>query len=480
MELAGQDVIPTLRPYQVELRDRLTQAAADGHRRLLCQSWMGSGKTVLASRIAVDAVKNGKNVLWLVHRRELVFQADAELRAAGGDPAIMISGDPYDSSKSLIVASIQTLYAWCIRRKKEDHPPANLVITDECHHATASTYVAIHELYPDAILLGLTATPMSKSGKGLASHYDIIVPGPPIKTLLDDGYLVPIDYRVPSIPDLAKIKVSAGDFSAQESEKALDRPELVGDIVSNWTRFAANQPTLVFSSGISHSRNIVSEFKKIGADFRHIDAKTPKSERDEALSLFKSGKISGLSNVGIYTEGTDIPCAAALIFARPTMSECLYLQTVGRIMRTFPGKEKAILLDHAGVVYTHGKIEEERNFYLTHNAEKPVEIRKRIIKRKKLSIICKQCDTYYEPKERKSMVCPSCGYTPEINGKPMSSVQGWLTSLTAKDKESEYNARKKIFYKLKNYATLNGYKPGWAACRFKSKFGSWPPWHWWH
>src|SRR3990167_3637293 len=344
-----------LRQYQVDAIDDLTTSAAGGKRRLLLVAPTGSGKTCISSQIIKNATSNGHRVLFLAHRRELVNQCEAKLESFGVKCGIVLSGEPWDPTHLVNVASIQTLHSWVVRRKRASAPKADLVVIDEAHHFSSSkTWQEVLDSYPEAIILGMTATPINRQGKGMGHYFDEMIKCPSIAELREQGHLVPVRYFAPSIIDLKGLKTVAGDYVESELEKRLNIPKLVGDICTNWARYGQNRQTLVFASGVKHSINIANAFRSLGVNASHVDGGTPKEERDIIVNNFTEEKIKVLCNCAVFTEGTDIPSASCLVFARPTKSLLLYLQVGGRVLRPFPGKTNSIILDHAGVVYEHG------------------------------------------------------------------------------------------------------------------------------
>ena len=470
--------VPVLRPYQIDLVDDITTEAAQGHRRILLQSFMGSGKTVIAAEIIRHAESNGQHCLFLAPRREIVSQTLEKLEAFGVEAAIMQHGEPYDYSQKFIVASIQTFYSWIIRRKNTQKPKADIVIIDEAHGLQGSkSWQKIVDAYPNAFILGMTATPVSKSGKGLAAHFDTMVCGPSVKELTDQKYLVPVKYFCPSIPDLKKVRVFAGDYSEKDLSEAVDTKKLVGDIIENWLKICPKKQTLVFACGIKHSVHIVSEFNAIGIKAAHVDGDTPASERDEIIRKFRSKEIQVLSNCAVYCEGTDIPEIECLVFARPTKSLVLFLQISGRALRPSPGKETAIFLDHAGVIYQHGMIDQNWDWkleYLEGNIGTAMKKKKKEPK----PITCEQCKLIYTGK----LTCPNCGNTPKVFGKAVPTYEAYLQEIDAienpKKKLPLTTENKQFYQELLGYCFKKGYSKGFAYHKFIEKFGEKPQWNW--
>lgn len=463
-----------LRPYQVDAIDDLTTAAAHGRRRLLLCAFMGSGKTLIAASVIKTTVSSGLNALVLCPRREIVSQTLEKLHNIGVRASMMMSGDPYDPSQQVVVASIQTLYSWGIKRKRESMPKADLVVVDECHALSGSeTWQRILACYPEAIVVGMSATPISRAGKGLAAHFDEMICGPSCKELTDQGYLVPVRYYIPSIPDLRKLHVRQGDYVESELQELMDKPKLVGDVIENWARICPNRQTMIFASGIKHSQHLVEGFTKIGVKAIHIDGGTDVKIRDEAIKKFRAKEIQVICNAQVYAEGTDLPEIECIAFARPTKSLRFFLQAGGRGLRTFPGKIDAYVLDFAGVLYQHGPIDQDWKWELEYNEGSISEkMRKETEKRKKEGITCGSCKAYYE----KKLECPFCGWVPLAKGKPVKTLEGYLEALSADELPKKED--KAIWWQgLAHYANSRGYSSGWAAHKYRKHFGVWPTWH---
>lgn len=459
--------------FQLEVIDGLTTECAHGARRIMLQSATGSGKTVIASRVISHATSNGNRVLFLAHRRELVFQCSSKLDSFGVPHGVFISGEPYDPTRLVTVASIQTLHARAVRRKRERFPEADLVVVDEAHHTNSSkTWQDILAAYPNSIVLGMTATPINRRGKGLGHHYDAMVCGPSIPWLVENGYLVPARYFVPSAVDLKGLRVVAGDYVESELEERMDAPKLVGDIVENWARYGEGRQTMVFGSGVKHSLHLRDAFEKVGVPAAHIDGETPVQERDKILVDFATGKVKVLCNCAVFTEGTDIPSASCLVFARPTKSLLLYLQVAGRVLRTFPGKKDAIILDHAGVVYEHGPVAQEWEWKLDYGSG---DVRKETERKKPMpkGITCGQCKSAYWGR----LDCPECGWKPTIKGREIRTYEGYLQALD--EIENPPPVDEKTFYQmLLGYAKEKGKKPGMAFFKFQARYDKKPLWSW--
>ncbi len=315
----------------------------------------------------------GKRVLFLAHRRELIDQCAAKLRDLGiWDYNVVLSGHPHSRNPDapVQIASIQTL----IRR---EFPPADLVCIDESHHACSGSYQTLLKNYPDAYVLGLTATPERLDGKGLDSIFQDLLNVATVPELIDSGFLVAPTCLGPSQEAVAQLKAAlatvktrGGDYAEEQLGEAMDSQTLVGDIVSHWQEWGRGQKTIVFAANVAHSQHIVAQFQAAGVNAAHLDGTMSLPEREGVLSAWRGTGLDVVSNCQILTEGFDFPELSCCILARPTKSVALYLQMVGRVLRTAPGKQGAIILDHAGNVIEHGPPQIERVWTLQGAAKK--------------------------------------------------------------------------------------------------------------
>ena len=467
-----------LRDYQLRAIDDVTTAAAQGHRRIILVAPTGSGKTCIASRIISSAVANGNRVLFLAPTRELVAQTSDKLTEICVPHGIMMSGEPYDPLHPVVVSSLPSQYAWCVRRRKENHPKADLVIFDEAHSLfSATTWQKVADAYPQAFILGMTATPINRAGRGMQHAFDAMVQAPTIQSLTDLGHLVKVRYFVPSIPDLANIKVQAGDYSEKQLETRMDQPKLIGDIIENWSRIAPTKKTLVFASGVKHSIHLVESFKAIGIKAAHVDGNTPKEERDETTKAFREGDLQVLSNCAVYRLGADFPRAECLVFARPTKSVLLYLQVSGRVLRPSPGKSSCILIDHAGVYAEHGPVAQDWDWKLDYGTAKTVKGAMAARKKKKpVDITCAKCKVVFTG----VIVCPLCGERITLKGKHVETWPAYLQELAAADapKVLTLKEMRRWYLMMLHYRRSRGKSDGAAYVWYLAKFGIKPPWRW--
>lgn len=337
------------RDYQLRAINTSRSKIAAGTRRVCLNSPTGSGKTVIAAGIVQLAVAKGKRVLFLAHRRELIEQTADKLISSGVlNFGVIMAGDKRVNPDAPVqVASIKTL----IRREL---PAADLIIIDEAHRAASRSYLNILANYPDAVVLGLTATPERLDGKGLDDIFDELVVVETVPNLIEQGFLIKPTCYVGPTGDLSGVKTKRGDYDEAQLAEAMDQPKLTGDIVANWKRLANGKKTVVFASSVEHAKHISQEFFNAGVSAAWVSGDTPKVEREATIADWRSGAITIVANCQIFVEGFDLPELECCILARPTQSVSMYLQMVGRIMRPAHGKADALVLDHAGCCIEHG------------------------------------------------------------------------------------------------------------------------------
>lgn len=492
----------TLRPYQNGAIDSLRHAFKHKGRRVVLVSPTGSGKTIIAMAIVeLATIKNGGRVLFIAHRREIIDQTSKKLDEIGVEHGVIMGDDGRrNPSAHVQVASIQTL----IRREL---PPTDFIIIDECHLSLAKSYEKVMAAYGDTPILGLTATPWRTDGRGLGRAYRAMVVVSQVKELVQDGFLIAPDIYAPYRPDLSKIKIKAGDYMDTDLSRTMNKNHLVGSIVHHWKAYARDMKTVVFACSRKHSQHIVDSFLKGGVAAAHLDHKTPRDERSAILEKLHSGELKVVSNVGILTEGWDLPQLQAIVMARPTLSESLYLQMVGRVMRATPGKTRALMLDHAGCFFRHNSPIVDRDYGLDDRKI----LRKKAMHTNKI----KTCPDCYRVCPRNAIECKGCGYN--FDGRVPKVEQGQLYKirhdfipsckkcgeqalrrahmgysspaaveyrcancrvpniLGTKDTRGFNRAKRHAeFYKLRAYGMVKGYNPTWATHSYCDLFGVTP------
>jgi superfamily II DNA or RNA helicase len=459
-----------LREYQDFAIEQIKQKFQQGNKKVLLVAPTGSGKTVIASRMIEKATQKNKRCLFVAHRRELVTQCSNKLHEFGIDAGVIMAGITGSWVHDTQVASIQTYNA---RKDRDDFhkPDADLIILDEAHRSTSDTFKKLLEEYPDAYVVGLTATPIRNDGKALGNIYDELVESSNIRDLTAQGYLVKNRVFAPSIPDLQGLKISMGDYDKRQLDKRMNKTKLVGDTVSHWIKFAENRPTVVFASSIAHSKYIANIFNQNGVPAGHIDSEMNDEDREQVLKDLQENRIKVLSNCMILTEGWDCPKVSCVVICRPTKSYGMYLQMVGRSLRPHPDKNDTLIIDHSGCIYEHGFPEDVPKWELKTNKEK--EKKKRDPKPiDKQPYTCVKCDFVYKM-TKENPECPNCSHVPTKKEEIMLIKQGRLIELP-KMKETKAEDKKRFYAQLLFIAKQKGYKEGWASHTFREKFHHFP------
>lgn len=308
----------------------------------------GGGKTVIFCYMVQQAVARGKQVLIIVHRQELVEQVSKTLDMFGIDHRLCCPGH-YRTDSRVIVASVFS----AIRRRL---PRPGFVICDEAHHACAgTTWGRLMQTTAGAYQLGVTATPIRLSGEGLEQCFDDMVVGPTTADLIAAGHLC--DYRMfrpPTVIDRTKWRTSGGDYNIGDMEASLMAPRITGDAVEHYERLSPGARAVVFGVTVRHCNEIAGRFEAAGHPAGVLTGDMPRQDRTQLVRDFAAGKCRILVSCNVISEGFDLPAIETAILLRPTQSLSLYLQQVGRALRTYPGKEKAVILDHVGNVDKHG------------------------------------------------------------------------------------------------------------------------------
>lgn len=336
-----------IRPYQQRAAKAVLRAHAD-HKSTCVVSPQGSGKTVVMALIAKYLLKKNRRSLILCYRREAVHQTVAHLKALGvssTDVGLILSGFSREPKKRIQVASWASLL-------QTSYPRASCVLVDEAHHIMSNTYLKLvtHYKKARADLAGFTATPYRMDNRGLGDVFDRLYVAVQPSELIRAGWLGnPRIFTISDglMPDLRAIRrASNGDFLPGELQRAMDRDELVGNIVEHWKRRAQGRQTLVFAVGIEHSQHIADRFRRAGVRAGHVDATTSVEKRERVLDDFREKRVQVLCNCMILSESFDLPACQAVVLARPTASFTLAQQQAGRALRPY-GKQRPILLDHA-------------------------------------------------------------------------------------------------------------------------------------
>lgn len=454
-----------LRPYQAHAVHQGRLFFASGKKRVMVYAPTGAGKGELAVAFAQLAYSKGKRVLFLVHRKDLVRQQAERFGKYGIDVGILQGQNTYRPHHDITVGSIQTFssrsnFGWKFN--------FDLVLIDEAHLCAGSKqYQKLMQSWNNVPMIGLSATPFSKGlGKAFpwGTMFEDMIIVSTIRDLIAQGYLVDCEAYAPSEPDLSGVKIVAGDYHEKQLGEAVDKPGLVGDIVTHWHRLAKGQQTICFATNIAHSKHIVEQFLSSGVTAEHLDCYTPEDERRSIIDRFRAGQITVLSNVAILAEGFDAPETSCMILARPTRSLIRFIQMAGRILRPADHKTVGLILDHSGSLAKLGFPTDDLPLELDDGKPKKTEAKQKDERPKEK--VCRACG-YVDKKKRHK--CPACGFAPErkseVEVEPGELVK--IKRRTTQDKQEIYSA-------LFGYAQSKGYQSGWVAHKYKEITGVWP------
>ena len=368
-----------LRDYQTELINKIRSEIIKEKKTICAVLGCGGGKSVIQGMIAKSATQKKNEVLFIVHRKELCQQIENTFRTCGVDFTYCTVG------------MVQTL---CRRVPKLKEP--KLILVDECHHILSNSYRMIIDSFPQAVVVGFTATPVRMNEGGLGAVFESLVESVSTKWLIEHHYLAPYKYYGVELADTRHLHTKNGEFIPDEVERLMARSVIFGSTVENWKKFADGKKTIVYCSSINTSKATARAFQEAGIVAAHLDGTTGKAEREQTVEDFRSGKIKVLCNVDLFGEGFDVPDCEAVVLLRPTQSLTLHIQQSMRSMRYKPGKT-AIILDHVGNYTRHGLPDEEREWSLKQKKKK-----------KKSERYVKSCPNCFAVVPAGKTVCPHC------------------------------------------------------------------------
>lgn len=448
-----------LRPYQTQGVAELADTYRAGHRQSLYVLPTGGGKTVLFTHIARESVARQNRVCLLMHRAELIAQTS---RALGDFPhGIIQANRPPVRHHPLQIASVQTL----VRRL--DRYTFDLIIVDEAHHTTASTYMKILEAYPFARVLGVTATPIRTDGRGLRdAGYTAMVQGPTVRWLTTEGYLSPAHVYAPGGIDVAGVKTTAGEFNRGQLATVTDRPVITGNAIDHYRRYADRQPAIAFCVSVEHAEHVALQFREAGYSAASIDGKMNDHQRARLIGALGTGELNVLTSCDLISEGVDVPVVACGIMLRPTQSKALWMQQMGRCLRPAPGKTHAVILDHAG---NSRRLECLPDTEHEWSLDAPKVCSKGEPDPDAVTVrVCAECLRSHVARP----VCPFCGYVYPLQSRTVDEVAGELELLDAAYEAAGKRAEEWACKTLEDYqrvAAERGYQPGWAWHRWQAK-----------
>ena len=465
-----------LRPYQEECLQAIRSTVAQRVFRLVVQAPTGSGKTLVAATIVEGARRKNNRLTFVVPAIQLIDQAVEMFYAEGIRDIGVIQADHImtDWSQPVQVASIQTI------RSRGKYPESQVVVIDECHQLhKAHVQWLQHPDWQTVPFIGLSATPWTR---GLGKYFESLLVMSTTKELIELGYLSRFKVFAADHPDLSGVKDVAGDYNEGQLSKVMRENALVANIIETWRTRWNKDKTLVFGVDCAHAQTLQARFLDAGISAGYQDANTSAADRAAIKRAFHDGTYRVVCNVGTLTVGIDwdVRC---LVLARPTKSEMLFVQIIGRALRTAEGKEAAIILDHSD---THQRLGFASDIHHEHLSMGKLDQNKVVKRSPPLPRPCSGCSLLMPPGMK---VCPSCGHQREVIS-DVHEREGELVEFdgtfrkkgqtNAKELPYSYEERMRFYAQLRGYGLLKGYKDGWAFIKYMEKFEEKPPWAWKH
>jgi len=433
-----------LRDYQQTVYNRCREAYKR-FKHIAVWSPTGSGKSIIFMYMIQQAVNKGKRVLVLVTRDTLQNQV-AEYCEQFGIPYGIIHGTEKRNNNPVQISIVDSFIS---RLETFD-----MVCVDEMHLSAASDFMTCLNYLKEhgAIILGFSATIRRLDGIGLGESaggaFQTIVRGPEMKWLVDEGYLVDCEIYAPSPPEM--ISTSGSDFNMTAYMRQVGGTKRISNAVEMWEKFAKHKLTVAFCCSIKDARNVRDEFRAAGYKAETLHSQK-KKKQDEILRQFNNRELELLITVDLLSYGVDIPIIECALSLRPTASETLYLQQLGRVLRplyalgtdatTKAGRLKgiansrkpvAIVLDCASNVYYHGFPTDKREWTLEGLKNQPKIIEDAVAS----PVLCMNCGRMYSSKYD---FCRFCGEKKKHRKRLIKMEAGELRLLT----EDEYNAELK-------------------------------------
>ena len=422
----------------------MRKAYSEGCKRILFWLATGGGKSVIFIEIIYNLLTKNKKIIFVVRRRQLVLQAYEHFKKNGIESSIMMGNDKrFDKNKSLQICSIDTV----MRRDYSFMKNFDAVVVDEAHDCTSASYQKfLNEIDAD-IFIGLTASPFAV-GRKVHDFWDCCVKPIEVDELIEREFLTPSKILVAQEIDLTGIKTLGGDYKKDQLAEKMSELKVVGDIIKGYKDFGEGKPAILFAVNKAHSMTMAAEFNAQGIEAVHCDESSKQSERDAGIARLREcsrlKKPFVLCNVNIFSVGVDIKEAEVGLMARPTQSEILYIQQVGRLLRPYQlcarceaahdnsnacyvcgstdfkyKKNEAIIIDNGGNVFRHGLPNKKRSAVLTEEQRKSKA--KEDLEKSFDIKTCSRCFASYEANRK---ACPFCDNENDKIQREIKTVDG--------------------------------------------------------
>lgn len=386
----------------------------------------------MASIMLNTTAARGYRGWFTVHRRELIKQSVDTLLAPSPGLDIGIVSPVHLMRRD---AQIQVCMLQTLARRYHLLPDPDVIVVDEAHHVPAKSWADLMAKFPNAVIIGLTATPQRLDGAGLGAFFDEMECGPTTEWLIENKFLC--DYKLVGPPpqkklDLSKVHMVAGDFNKAEAAAAMEQADIVGDAVDMYRKHANGLRNVLFTYSIDSSIDLAARFNAAGIPAAHLGSDVSDDYREAIVDDFRAGRIRVLTNVEIVTEGFDLPAIEAVQMLRPTQSLALYLQMVGRGLRTYPGKTHAVIIDHVGnCSERHGFPDQDRQWSLEGSKRD---------RKKRDDCPVKQCPRCYAMIGLAAAKCKWCGFVWAVTGRSLTMEAGDLVEVDVQAQRAQRKA----------------------------------------
>lgn len=357
----------------------------------------GTGKTFTAVEIIKDRIKLKRRIFVLVPQLEILDQFCTTLSHAGVEYGIINDKGIQGRNKPVYVCMPLSLLNIIHLLPKSIYPDE--IFNDEAHLTIAKTYNDIHSAFPEASIFGMTGTCYRLSNEPLGDVYTDIVEPIKISEAISQGYLAKPLLMVPELYHL-NVKINNGDYDVEEQAEQLGQAKIIGDVIENYANVFCGLPVMVACSTTKHAEVMTDAFIKAGWNFKHLHSKLNKTDRRKIIREIRENKINGIVTVGVGIIGLDIPGLYGVLWLRRTLSLVIWMQTNGRVLRSFPGKKYGIIMDFVGNSFIHGRPELDRQWSLESDY-KPDDGEK--APRMKICPVCKVMNAY------DNLKCHICG-----------------------------------------------------------------------
>lgn len=389
---------PVLRSYQERLNDQIREALCK-YKRVLAVMPTGAGKGTTIGAIVHGAASKGRRVLVLAHRSELIDQLSDSLKQWEVAHGVIRAGSK-QTDDFVQVGSVQT-----VAKRLNVLPEPMLIIIDEAHHCVSgNTWGAVLDRWPNAFVIGKTATPSRLSGEPLGEqhggYFQHMVLGPTAQWLTDNWFLARARiFAPPNEFRRSDLRKQAGDYRMSDAATALGTRQITGDVVRHFQKYLPNGTAIAFCCSVQHAEDIAAAFRASGINAASIDGTMTLPKRRELLKQLERRELRVLTSCALVGEGINIPNVDGALLLRPTQSLALHLQMIGRCLRPAKGKTEAIVLDHVGNVAAHGFPTDPREWTLAGRS-----------KRKSDAPPVRVCPKCYAANPGGIDTCSECGY----------------------------------------------------------------------